>query len=108
MMKIAIALIFSAGVIAFGHEHGTTFWIAAAISCALIETVILNNIVFFIPASSAAAGGLGQFMTGDSHTALMIAVAAGVISLFLLFKEMTQDKEAEIQVKRDNMKKLRG
>ena len=107
MMKVAIALIVSATVIVFGHEHGVPFWIAAAVSCAFLETVLFNNIIFFIPASSAAAGGFGQFFIGDTQTATTIAVVAGVATLLLLFKEMTHDKKAELEIKRENMKKLR-
>lgn len=107
MMKIAIALIVSVAVIVFGHEHGTLFWVSAAISCAFLETVLFNNIVFFIPASSAAAGGFSQFFLGNTQTATMIAAAACVGTLLLLSKELTLDKRAQAQVKQNNMKKLR-
>ena len=108
MLKVIIAVIVSGIVIYLGNEHGIMLWMGAAILCAILESALFNNIVLFIPAAVGGAGAFGQFFMNDAKTASFAAVAIGVVSLMLLFKEMTEDKKVVEEIKRNNMKKLRN
>jgi hypothetical protein len=104
MLKVIIAVIVSAIVIYLGNTHGIMLWMGAAI----LESALFNNIVLFIPAAVGGAGAFGQFFMNDAKTASFAAIAIGVVSLLLLFKEMTEDKKVVEEIKRENMKKLRN
>lgn len=108
MLKIAIATIVSIFAMVMGYENGAVAWIGAAVICAILETAIFNNVIFFVPSAVGGAGAFAQFFLGDATTAVIAAGAAGVGVVLLMFKELTHDKKAEEQAKLASMKKVRG
>ena len=108
MIKAIFAVVISSAVIYMGSEHGIIMWISAAIACAFLETVILNNIVFFIPAAAGGAGAFGQFFVGDTKTATIAAVVVCLTTMTLMYKELTKNVKAQELAKQQTMKKLRN